>query len=301
MNNTQTLAIIKHINQKSRQRAKVLLLTPTPVIYALGILFPTLIGKSPVIYGIPIIIATLAFWSVCVVILTLIGSAISRKFDKKIRKLYKDNFVRNALAQSFEEASYEWEHGFAESRLWNFGITPHGDAYQSEDHIKGIYNDIHFEFADVSIKNNKNVSKNYFEGGMLVFDFPCDEIAGIQVFSKFFEHVPAAPIGKQLTVYSTGDELFDRLFTVKSVTAEDVSKFFTQPIIARIMALRELCNGIAMYFSEGKLFLGLNGVFDSFEPLNVSHFNFEYEQKYILKNIQQIKDVMDTMTQNTVM
>ena len=68
-----------------------------------------------------------------------------------------------------------------------------GNTFYSEDYIRANYQGVDFEMAQVSVRevdnsDNKTTSVTYFDGRMLVFDFPDKIVSSVLIYSNKFKN-----------------------------------------------------------------------------------------------------------------
>lgn len=223
-------------------------------------------------------------------------SACQKEFDR----LYKETFVPNVLQQYFQNLVYIGDHGFAREEVKQFGLARLGNIFQSEDLIRGQYRGINFAQSDVTIRH-KSGGKNkqtttYFKGRMFVFDFPKNEVISLQVHSKNFLFHAGSPGSFKLQKVEMEDVDFNKRFVVASVSAHDAFYILTPPLLIRIKAICERYGNVAMHFSCGKLYVGINTRSNAFDANMQKPLSYPEEQARIHRDAQVIIDIIDTMT-----
>lgn len=225
---------------------------------------------------------------------------------KRFKQIYKETFVINSLANYFSQVVYDWKNGFSQQQVENFGLSRLGNRFSSEDYLRGVYNDIHFAQSDVTIQyhsgNGENSSTTtYFEGRMFSFDFPKNQVLSLQIHSKNFGYAQKNPGGFKLEKVHMESEYFNKNFVVKTANQHDAFYILTPALMERIQALKSKYKTLIMYFSGGRLCIGIEGCTDTFDPPMGKKLSYPDEQARVRRDVQDIIDVIDTMTQNPVM
>ena len=239
------------------------------------------------------------FIPVSIVVLLLMAN----KNRKRFKQLYKETFVVNSLSNYFSQVMYDWENGFSQEQVKNFGLSRMGNRFSSEDYLRGVYKDILFEQADVTIRYHHNTGKSsstvtYFKGRMFSFTFPKNQVTSLQVHSKNFAYAQSSPSGFKMQKVNLESEDFNKNFVVKTAYEHDAFYIITPALMERIQALSSKYRTVVMYFSDGRLFLGIEGCTDTFDPPMNKKLSYPEEQERIRRDVQDIIDVIDTMTQS---
>lgn len=255
-------------------------------------------GKSAIIWHAFALIATAIYF--------ILLNTYAKKAKKAFKALYKQTFVVNVLSNYFDDVIYKWDSGFLPEQVKYYGLCELGNEFHSEDYLSGVYNDISFRQADVKISYKLSDASTshttYFEGRMFVFELPDQKSNGLQVHSKKFYNEAPSPTGHAFQKILTGNEEFDRNFTVRAANEQEVKNILTPTVMARIQDLGTRYMSLVLYFSNNKLHLGIQGVPDTFDPpSDRKRFDYATERERIRKDIQIITDVIDTMTQSSVM
>lgn len=233
----------------------------------------------------------------------IIGPRKKAKAREQFRKLYKEFFVVNVLSDCFKDFSYKWKSGFPQAQVKQFGLVQSGNQYHSEDYLRGVYNDISFEQADVTILDTSGSGYNkttLFRGRMLTFDFPEIVATGLQIHTKNFLDAEPSPSGHTMTEFQSENQKFNEIFKIKAADADDLN-LLTPTFMLRLLELKERYNTIIIYFEDHKMYLGIHDGFDAFEPLLTGQLGYYSEQKRVLTDAQVIMDVINTMTLTSVM
>lgn len=247
--------------------------------------------SAPIIYTIVIIWGALAIY-------------LSKRSKTKFKALYKSTFVTNILPNYFDNIVYDWQKGFSKQRIEDFCLIRKGNIYRSEDYLRGTYKGIDFEQADayVAMKTygEHSTTTVYFNGRVLAFSFPKNQILGLQVYSKRFQFPASNSNGLRLKKVELESESFNKNFVTKSANPHDAFYVLTPSLMERIQSLDHTYKTIIMYFSLGKLYLGIEGCPDCFDAPTNKKLSFPDEQARVKRDIQIILDVIDTMTQSPI-
>lgn len=255
---------------------------------------------------------SLMFYLVATVAMILIisYSLISTNSWKAItafKTRYKQTFVKEVLSECISLNIYKYDAGFPEERVLNFGLIDSGNTFHSEDYLNGIYNEIEFEQADVVISHDQTLYDKtehitFFNGRMLVFDYPHQTLEGVQVYTRDIVYAALSPIGQILSTVQTGNSEFDSKFKIKAQSEQVALDVLTPSVMARILDLNKRYNSLIIYFANSRLYLGIQNVSNAFDPPNPKNeFSSAKEEQRIRDDLQVTLDVIDTMTQNSVL
>lgn len=243
------------------------------------------------------------FLFIVVVAIFLASSHFLKQNKQKFQTIYKETFVVSALSNYFSQVVYHWQSGFSQNQVANFGLSRLGNRYSSEDYLRGEYNGIRFEQSDVKIQYHSSNGKSsstttYFKGRMMAFDFPKNQVIGLQIYSKNFMY---SDNRFRLQKVKMESDYFNKHFIVKTVNEHDAYYILTPALMERIQALKEKYRTLIMYFSAGRLCVGIEGCTDTFDPPMMRKLSYPEEKERVRRDVQDIIDVIEIMTQNPVM
>lgn len=197
---------------------------------------------------------------------------------------------------------YDWTRGFSENDVKQFGLSKLGNRFRSEDYLSATYNDIKFQQADVTIEYESGSDENsstttYFKGRMLAFEFPKNNITSVQLHSKKFKYPAKNPFGYNMKRISMESDFFNKTFDVTSANEHDAFYVLTPHLMESIQKIYEKYKNVEMHFTGNNLYVGINGCNDTFDAPSTKKLSYPVEQERIRKDIQDIMDIIDTMTQ----
>lgn len=219
----------------------------------------------------------------------------------QFKALYKKTFVSSVLNDHFSNVMYDWTRGFSENDVKQFGLSKLGNRFRSEDYLSATYNDIKFQQADVTIEYESGSDENsstttYFKGRMLAFEFPKNNITSVQLHSKKFKYPAKNPFGYNMRRISMESDFFNKTFDVTSANEHDAFYVLTPHLMESIQKIYEKYKNVEMHFTGNNLYVGINGCNDTFDAPSTKKLSYPVEQERIRKDIQDIMDIIDTMT-----
>jgi len=229
---------------------------------------------------------------ICLIIFDVIIKSISIEY----KYLYKGNFVVKVLNEKLDDVEYDYDRGFEDRYVREFGIVTMGDEYSSEDYLKASYKGIGFEQADVTIKNEfENATAIYFKGRMFAFDFPYKKVSTVQIFTKFFSY-KGTPMGdfimKNVKMES---EQFNKTFDIKAANEIEAFYVLTPHMMENLERLKQKYNHVALNFQDNKLFLGVWTLKNTFDGNPIRKINYLREKEDVLKEVAVITDIIDAL------
>ncbi|MBR6018761.1 MAG: DUF3137 domain-containing protein [Lachnospiraceae bacterium] len=218
------------------------------------------------------------------------------KLRTEMKGLYKDAFVREPLANNFQNVIYEPKEGFTLDNIKSFGICQTGNSYWSEDYIRATYAGIDFEVAEVHLievdkSSDSNHSETYFEGRMMVFNFPNKLVNTVSVFSKKFKHRILSRNDEKQYRVELEDIQFNNEFDVFSLVQLDAFYLITPHMMERLHVLAGKYESIAMNVIGNRVILAFNepgkNVFD--QNIDVGKLDIDQEMAKVQGEIDDIK------------
>lgn len=228
--------------------------------------------------------------------LILFGCHRVNKLRAEMKNLYKDAFVREPLTNNFENVVYEPSGGFLKENIESFRLCEMGNRYWSEDYIRATYMGVDFEVAEVNVRevhesSDSSSSETYFQGRMMVFNFPNKLVDFVSVYSRKFDH--RAITKREAKDYKVELESvqFNKDFDVYSTVQQDAFYLITPHFMERLQLLAGKYESIAMNVVGSRVFLGFNepdvNVFDA--NIEVGKLDIDQEMAKVQGEIDDIK------------
>ena len=224
------------------------------------------------------------------------------KLRAEMKGLYKDAFVREPLANNFQNVVYEPNKGFTDENIKSFQICEWGNRYWSEDYIHATYAGVAFEIAEVNVRDvdtssDSNRSETYFEGRMMVFNFPNKLVNAVTVFSRKFKHRAMSRAEAKDTKVELEDMQFNNVFDVYSPVQQDAFYLITPHMMERMQVLAGKYESIAMKVVGNRVVLAFNepgkNVFD--QNIDVGKLDIDQEMAKVQGEIDDIKIFISTI------
>ena len=229
---------------------------------------------------------------ICLIIFDVIIKSISIEY----KYLYKGNFVVKVLNEKLDDVEYDYDRGFEDRYVREFGIVTMGDEYSSEDYLKASYKGIGFEQADVTIKNREDDSDTLiFKGRMFVFDFPYKKVSPVQIFTKFFPYKGTSIGNFIMKKVEMESEQFNKTFDIKAANEIEAFYLLTPHMMENIVRIKQKYNHVALNFQDNKLFLGIWTLKDTFDGNPIRRINYLREKEDVLKEVTVITDIIDAL------
>lgn len=222
-----------------------------------------------------------------------------RDTNRSFKLIYKQLFVEEPLRRNFSNVIYHWDKGFTSDAVSQFGLCCMGNRFHSEDYICAGYNGVNFELSQVKVQYHTSSGKSshtvtYFDGRMMVVDFPEKMVLSVQIFSDNFAYR-----GRQLT--GLRDEKvemesvnFNKHFDVRAVNPHDAFYLLTPQFMERLELLLKKYHSIAVHVSNGKMFIGMKEPYnDAFDvKRGVKSISYPDEMAKVQGDIDDIKAII---------
>lgn len=229
----------------------------------------------------------------------IIISTKNGKITAEYKKLYKENFVVSLLNEVFDNVQYDYERGFEQRYVGDFGLTRLGNRFRSEDYLRASYKGINFEQSDVVIQyhtSGKNShTTTYFRGRMFAFEFPYKSVSSVQVFSEKYPYRAGITGNNRAKPVSMESDLFNKEFDVYSVEAMDAFYVLTPQMMEKIQSIKQRYNHVAMNFKGNRLYMGIWTSRDSFDGDMSRAINYVEEREATLKDASVITGIIDAL------
>ena len=230
------------------------------------------------------------------IVVLLYGAYRVSKLRKEMKDLYKDAFVREPLNNNFDNVVYEPSGGFTKEGVESFRLCEMGNRFGSEDYIRASYKGVGFEVAEVAVtevdtSDDRNHSETYFQGRMMVFNFPDKLVNEVSLYSRKFKH--RAITRREAKDYKVELESmqFNEEFDVYSPVQQDAFYLITPHFMERLHILAGKYESIAVNVVGNRVVLGFNepnvNVFDA--NIDVGKLDIEKEMAKVQGEIDDIK------------
>jgi hypothetical protein len=232
-----------------------------------------------VVGGLPLVFIGLGLlYVVCFLAGIVLLVFVRSKREGDYKEYFKDTFVRSLLQNMIPGSDYEPKNGFPREFIRGTGLMLMGSIYNSEDYIKGTYNGVAFERADVVIEDESTDSDGntttttYLRGRWMVFESNKDFSADLQIVQKGFGY---ANRRKSIFVkkvdrrheFQTEDEEFNKKFQCLCQNESEAFYLLTPGIMQGLMKLAAEADGkIMVGFVDNRLHVVVNSRKDSLEP-----------------------------------
>ena len=232
-----------------------------------------------VVGGLPLVFIGLGLlYVVCFLAGIVLLVFVRSKREGDYKEYFKDTFVRSLLQNMIPGSDYEPKNGFPREFIRGTGLMLMGSIYNSEDYIKGTYNGVAFERADVVIEDESTDSDGntttttYLRGRWMVFESNKDFSADLQIVQKGFGY---ANRRKSIFVkkvdrrheFQTEDEEFNKQFQCLCQNESEAFYLLTPGVMQGLMKLAAEADGkIMVGFVDNRLHVVVNSRKDSLEP-----------------------------------
>ena len=224
------------------------------------------------------------------------------------KRAYKGYFIARQLASVFTDLNYNHELGLDKKLLQGTGLIYTGDIYQSNDLVRGKYKDVSFEQADVCIKEERTSTDSeghttteivtIFRGRYLIFTFPKKFDYKMVISSNGYNGSYLNPKTQRgLSRIETESTDFNKRFLVYAEDGFEAFYILNPAFIENLEKLgQQYNNRLALYFSNSKLYVGLNDDGDAFEPPNpATPINERAEIAKVTKDMHLITNLVDSL------
>ncbi len=219
------------------------------------------------------------------------------KAQKEMKGLYKDAFVREPLNNNFDNVVYEPGNGFTADAVKSFHLCEMGNRFYSEDYIRAAYEGVNFELAQVKVmyvdnSDDSNYSRTYFDGRMMVFDFPNKLVSSVLIFSRKFKNRAVRHKEAKQDKVELEAAQFNKDFDVYSQVPHDVFYIITPHLMERLQVLAGKYQSIAMNVVGNRVILAFNepgkNAFD--QNVSIGKLDYDLEMNKVQAEIDDIKN-----------
>lgn len=208
----------------------------------------------------------------------IVYCTVYKKSYKEYHRYFKEEFIAGLIRGLIPDAVYEPKSGFSRQLISGTGLMMMGNIYSSEDYIRGSYDGVPFERADVLIQDESTDSDGntstttYFRGRWMIFESNKNFTADLQIIGKGFGYARTKKgIFTRKTerrhAVETEDEAFNKQF--KCLCQDDVEAFYllTPGVMQSLMQLVQRLDGKVMVgFVDNRVHVAVNSGKDSLEP-----------------------------------
>lgn len=213
-----------------------------------------------------------------VIVAIIVYCVYSKKRVKEYKDYYKNVFVRQMIQNVIPGAVYEPMQGFPRQLISGTGLMQMGNVYHSEDYIKGVYNGVAFERADMLIQNETTDSEGntstttYLRGRWMIFESNKTFSADLQIIQKGFGYANKrkgwfTKKENRRHEIQTEDESFNKQF--QCLCQDEVEAFYllTPGVMQAMMRLAAAMDGKVMVgFVDNLIHVAVNSSKNSLEP-----------------------------------
>lgn len=236
---------------------------------------------------------------VIAIILIILGVKFNTKYSKEFKKIYKEIFVEGTLKENFNNVYYDPTRGFSEMAVRGFDLNMMGNRFRSEDYIRASFKGINFETSDVYIAQHTSSGKSshttvYFEGRMIILDFPEKYVNSVRVYSKAFAYRQGRLSGLVSNKVAMESVDFNKIFDVLTLNDHDAFYLLTPQLMERFQVLQRRYGSIAFHIRGNKLIIAFNEVNNNaFDPKSMwSKIEYEAEKRKVQADIGDIKQIL---------
>ena len=252
------------------------------------------------LFGTPFFLIGLA---ICVgaLIAMLVTSA---KLGKRYRELYKTTLVDRVAREFFSSYEYLPAVGFQKNYLRSLGIMSFGSDYNSEDTIKGVYNNVSFTRADVYIADTTTDSEGnssttvYFRGQWLEINPNKSFQTDLQIIQKGFGYTNRKKgiftrKEERRHVLETEDVEFNKRFQCLCQNDSEAFYLLTPTLMQAIMRLSEvLPYKMMIAYVNNSLHVLVDTHRDSMEPSKPKNGNFDRQIADLRQDMEIIVNII---------
>ena len=197
---------------------------------------------------------------------------------KEYVRFFKNEFIAGLIRGLIPDAVYEPNSGFDRQMISGTGLMMMGNIYHSEDYIRGSYDGVPFERADVLIQDESTDSDGntstttYFRGRWMVFESNKNTSADLQIIGKGFGYARRKKgiftrKAERRHVLKTEDESFNKKFDVLCQDDSEAFYLLTPAVMQSLMNLLQRLDGKVMVgFVDNRVHVAVNSGKDSLEP-----------------------------------
>ena len=308
-------------NQVSKKRKKRIFVTCSILFPIEAIIVAFTLNKSIGFTAVHLLVLIMAALFVClfqafvisiiVLLTTYKDTTLLRNYYTNYERAYRTYFIHRQLTKIFSDLHYNHERGLDKKSLEETGLINTGDRYKSNDLVVAKYKNTRFSQADVKIEERHErrnedgrVEVYYdtiFEGRFLIFEFPKKFDFKMTVSHSGFNGGYLNPKTKRgLSRIETESTEFNKRFLVYAEDGFEAFYILNPDFIHKLEQLGEKYrNALSLYFSDNKMYVGLNDGSDAFEPPS-SYENLDeaVETEKAVNDMKLITELVDNLKLN---
>lgn len=199
------------------------------------------------------------------------------KMIKEFKASYKSLFIEGPFREVFGEIYCDFDKGIERDVISNTDLMRMGNRYYTNDYIKGSYNGVEFERADVDIKNHTSNGKRshtvtYFNGRWLILEFNKSFHFDLQIIGKGFNYTQKnnsffTSESNRRRKIEMEDIRFNDSFSVYAQDEHEAFYILTPQFMATLKDMYKTMDGdIMLGFVDNKLHVAIHTEKDAMEP-----------------------------------
>lgn len=216
----------------------------------------------------------------------------------------------------FEDFKYLPEQGIAQEVIDNTQMFYSGIRYQTSNLIKGVYNNIKFQQADVVYqdvnfkqdrhsekRDSKSVESDVFKGRILIIDSDKSIDGNVIIVNKHFKYLNKSYIKEAKLIHvETEDQEFNQHYDVYSSNEHEAFYILNPAIMNRLMKFdghdsdENYREGIALNLKGSHYTMAISDVNQTFFGLNFAASSHQEIQHRILSEASIITDTIEATT-----
>ncbi|MBR3230990.1 DUF3137 domain-containing protein [Candidatus Saccharibacteria bacterium] len=304
--------------QTSKKRKRAVLITCAILFPIEAIIFGSGLTKLPsfdVTHFLILLMPTLfasAFQALMVSLVVFLATyketVVLNGYRSTYKRLYKAYFIHRQLAKLFTDLYYHHDQGLSRQLLKETGLIYTGDIFKSNDLVVAKYKNTNFMQADVEVidkeeRRDKDGHKEVyyvtvFKGRYLIFEFPKKFTFKmvISYHGQGRDYVnPKTQRGFQKIETESPD--FNKRFLVYAEDGFEAFYILNPDFIHQLEQLgAKYNNALSLYFSDHKMYVGLNDGNDAFEPPNpATPIDEETETAKVVDDMRLITNLVDSL------
>lgn len=234
----------------------------------------------------------------------------ARKAQKAFADLYKQNIVRAALCEVFEDVSFFPSQGISEETVESTGMMYTADRFTSNDLVTARYKDVPFTQSDVHIEERHRDSDGdthyttVFRGRWMIFRFNKEFSCDLQVVSSGFSGSRRkgglfsffTPKEEKMHKVELENQVFNKAFKVYAQNQHEAFYILTPHIMDALLQLRASSDSpLMLMFVNGELHVAAETNRDAFEPSLWKKPDIDRDRENILRDINVITAFADAL------
>ena len=268
--------------------------------------------------------------SLVVFLATYKETVVLNGYRSTYKRLYKAYFIHRQLAKLFTDLYYHHDQGLSRQLLKETGLIYTGDIFKSNDLVVAKYKNTNFMQADVEVidkeerRNKDGHTEVYyvtvfkgrylifestdsdgnttyvtiFKGRFMIFEFPKKFTFKmvISYHGQGRDYVnPKTQRGFQKIETESPD--FNKRFLVYAEDGFEAFYILNPDFIHQLEQLgAKYNNALSLYFSDHKMYVGLNDGNDAFEPPNpATPIDEETETAKVVDDMRLITNLVDSL------